>query len=219
MAYSEAFFGLGAALDKTGAYDLIEGLRQVSPVMVRHSWRVAHLAMFIGCSTPEPMADGAVVSLGFSGALHDVGKQHPDIAGLVESPVRFTDAEAEMFGDVHTREGSLMIRGLPAGPAHRELIDEAAHVALRHHVRPPVPAEDGLSPATASAVELIHTIDMFDAMQDPGRCYRRRPVADSPATIAARLLAEGEVAPFQGLEPENVAGLLAELYPRVASPL
>gem|GEM_PF-6710452 len=208
--------GLGRALDKTGGYALLGELKEVSPHTARHSWEVARLAIGVGSSMPD-LAEDAVLSLGFSGALHDVGKMNPGILKLIETPRKLDDEEARRVREVHTREGSVMIAsGLKADYGHKDLIVMAAHVALRHHDKPSAQREDeGLVNAdTAAATDLIHVIDMFEAAQATDRPYMDRPLTSSPEEAASWLLGSNEVRPFHGIEPDTVMAMLVDTAKR-----
>jgi HD-GYP domain-containing protein (c-di-GMP phosphodiesterase class II) len=213
MHYLEAISTIDHSLRGSGGRDLTDKLRGSSSHSARHSFRVSDLAVRVACTIPD-IDETVIVNLGFSGALHDVGKAHPSIVGLVNSPDRLEVEEEDLarLRTVHTQEGGRMIEALVKGrTSYRELLGTAAYTA-RHHHDPPetLPARVNGSSLTPRVAGLIHVIDRFDAMASTDRPYRNGALG-LREEVAALIMGEVEVQPFYGVAPETLMGMLVEL--------
>lgn len=199
-------------LERTGGRALTRQLYNKSPTSERHSMGVSGLAVRLAAKLPG-IDEEVAVQLGLSGALHDVGKSHPSIVGLVNSPERLPSEEVDRIRVVHTRDGALRIAELMERQVdYSDLLGTAAYVALHHHDRPEtLPGSPNSRPVKPQLAGLIHIIDQFEAMQSRDRPYNTDPV-ESPEAAVAIIAETVQVQPFFGIPPETVLCELASIY-------
>lgn len=195
-----------AALEETGGMALLETLQRTSPQTVRHSFRVGELAIRLGEVMPE-VPDHVARALGLVASLHDVGKSHPRIAHLIDLPRKFDEVERQKVRLIHTHAGSHLISGLKAPQGYESWLELASFAAFRHHddmVR--LANRNGADPSMIMTANLVHVVDVFDAMQDHERPYNI--LVNSPEEAAAKISEELEIPPIFGTAPAEIPDLL-----------
>ena len=211
MNYPEAITEVRQALDKSGGERLLRVLEEASEYSARHSRRVGDLAMRLGNELPG-IPGPVIVSLGFSGMLHDVGKAHPSLRTLVNSSKSLPPKDVETLRRVHTQEGGRRIASLIKGhTGYEDLLGSGAYTALHHHDDPrDLPPKVNASPIRPMITALIHVVDGFEAVQGIGRPYITDP-ARSPEEAAARISRTTTIQPFFDISPEVVLSTLVEV--------
>lgn len=96
---------------------------------------------------------------------HDVGKQIPPIAGLIQSDRRFTPAE-KVLVDSHAAAGSQLLKG--AEFRDENLKSMCITIAAKHHTSCSTTAES----LADHLVKLTHVVDIIEACRSMLRMYK-----------------------------------------------
>ncbi len=198
----------------SGTHRLLDALQAHDPATREHSERTGVLAAALAAELRLSLRDQAILRLG--GALHDVGKRSVP-REILTGDMRFVRTDPLFIEHIipHPTAGAYLC-------SLERIDDEVIQVIVEHHER-----LDGLGyPFRMKAGQInwrsmfVSIADMFDAMTDTTRIYRRPKTGDEAITVLRDAVGNGEIPehPVRALLAIHERGEIAILHER-AEPL
>lgn len=169
------------ALMTSGAADLVVELGAVSLMSADHTVSTGLEGLGALQERPDLFSEGDMIELAVSFLTHDVGKGHPLVAPLIDSPNDMSNLWRVFVRRTHTRFGAFKIEhGLTDLPMFPGLKPRAMKISDEHHEYQGNVDDD---------VSLAMAVDLNDALQQ-NRDHRPGFLEDEAIEKASKILGD-----------------------------